>query len=288
MMRLGGLRFALARADRLSAAERSALGRFGAEADADAPFGFELELRDGPPRASLGPSDDDSPAAVDWSEDRVLIGHRRLEAALDPASATGWLRRDASVAWPLEVTLRTALATGLPLAGGLPLHAAGLVIGGRGVAFFGPSGAGKSTLAAHAARPVLSDEMVAVLPHPAGREASPRRYVLTGTGFWGANGPGDAPAGLHPLAAIVELERAAVLRVERLDPKAALRRLIVSTLVPPGPPLWSAALAVIGRLVREVPVLRLAWTPSRQPWSAVETAIESTWTAHRGGARALA
>jgi hypothetical protein len=39
-----------------------------------------------------------------------------------------------------------------------------VVVDGRGVAFFGPSGAGKSTIAGTSPYPVLSDEMVAIVP----------------------------------------------------------------------------------------------------------------------------
>lgn len=270
MIVLGGLSFEVTPQDRLSPAERTALARLAPASSAE-PAGapFVLELLDGAPGAPLGSHDDDAPAAVDWQGGRVRISHRRLDAALDPVAGRGWLRRDRSVAWPLEVTLRTALASGLPLAGGLPLHAAGLVIAGRGVAFFGPSGAGKSTLASQSPYPVLSDEMVAAV-RLAGGGGTRQRYALTVTGFWGALGQGDPPAGLFPLAALVELAQAQQLHVERLEPRTAMRRLIASVLVPPGPPLWTAALATISGIVREVPVLRLAWALGTSPWPALE------------------
>lgn len=277
MIRLGGLAFDIVPAVALSPAESLALSRLlrGGprlpETSRRAPFvltlrggvGASVETAPG----DAGPSsDDDAPAAVDWRDGRVTVRHRRLAAELDPAAGTGWLRRDASVGWPLEVTLRAALAARLPLEGGLPLHAAGLVVEGRGTAFFGPSGAGKSTLAAASPHPTLSDEMVVVTP------AGPRGFLLGGAGFWGTLESGGGPSVLVPLTALVELGRGPALRVEPLDPTTALRRLVASTLVPPGPPLWSAALAATGRLVREVPVFRLAWSPV-QPWEEVEGAL---------------
>ena len=293
MIRLGGLPFEVVPGHGLSPAERRSLSRLPADdrgrpgarpaaagsssgpaPDTGSPAPFVLELLEGfvvAPGAAPGPvpggaGDDDAPAAVDWERGRVTIRHRRLVAELDPAARAGWLRRDRTVGWPLEVTLRTALAARLPLEGGIPLHAAGLVMGGRGVAFFGPSGAGKSTLAAASPHPVVSDEMVAIAP------AGPGGYVLGGTGFWGTFDGGETPCLAVPLGALVELDRGPAVRVDSLDPTTALRRLVASALVPPGPPLWSAALATLGRLARRVPVLRLAWTPD-EPWGAIEDAL---------------
>ena len=294
MIRLGGLAFEVVPADALSPAERRSLARLppdeprratgpavapgvsqsaspgpasGVEDAASGAASFVLELRDGP----LTPGEDtlaldDAPAAVDWARHRVTVRHRRLEAELDPAAGTGWLRRDPSVGWPLEVTLRTALAARLPLEGGLPLHAAGLVVEGRGLVFFGPSGAGKSTLAAASPHPVLSDEMVAIVPR------RPDGYELTGTGFWGTFDGSEAGADGFPLACVVELGRGPRARLDPIDSRTALRRLVAATLVPPGPPLWSAALGAIGRLVSEVPTFCLAWSPE-EPWAAIERAL---------------
>jgi len=278
MIRLAGLPFRVEPPRGLSAAERQALSRLPpGEGPGDAPTAtaappFVLELVEGPVASAPGAGErgeglpDEAPAAVDWDGASVTIRHRRLAADLDPAARHGRLRRDGSVGWPLEVTLRTALAARLPLEGGLPLHAAGVVVNGKGVAFFGPSGAGKSTLAASCPQVVLSDEMVAVVPGAGGG------YRLGGTGFWGTFESGDPRADLVPLAALVELDKGRPTRLDRLDARSALRRLVASTLVPPAPPLWSAALAVIGALVRVVPAFRLAWSPS-EPWEAIEEAL---------------
>jgi hypothetical protein len=275
MIVLGGLSFEVAPWELLSTAERRAIASLTSRtgdalpaAGRDRPF--TLEIEEGPPPA--WPGTDLAPASVEWDVDRVRVRHRRLDAVLDPASHRGRLRRDASVGWPLEVTLRTALAARLPLAGGLPLHAAGLVVEGHGVAFFGPSGAGKSTLAATSPHAVLSDEMVTLVPLGE-TDARPRSYGLSGTGFWGAIGQRPAPAGSHPLSALVELAHGPHIGIDHLDARTATRRLIASVLVPPGPPLWSAVLSVIGDVVRSVPVLRLAWNPDELPWAALARAL---------------
>jgi len=278
MVVLGGLPFEIVPEGRLSDAEREVVAGLLPPGSPSATLAtraepFVVELVEGPVAPTADPSAperaiDDAPAAVSWDGDRVRVRHRRLEAELDPFSGRGWLRRDTSVGWPLEVTLRTALAARLPFEGGLPLHAAGLVVGGgRGVAFFGPSGAGKSTLAAASPHPVLSDEMIAIVPGGA------NGYRLTATGTWGTHGRGEALSGAFPLAGVCALDRGPETRIDHLDPLAALRGLIPSTLVPPGPPLWSAALGVIGRVARQVPAYRLTWSPAHPPWTALDQAL---------------
>jgi hypothetical protein len=153
----------------------------------------------------------------------------------------------------------------LPLVGGLPLHAAGAVIGGRAVGFFGPSGAGKTTLADTCPETVLSDELVAIAPG-----ASP---TLVRSGFWG-EGRGPDRAGGAPLAALVSLDRGPAFELSRLQPMDALRSLLASVPVPLGPPLWSRALAVAGDTVSRVPVYRMKWTPSDPPWDRLVKALE--------------
>jgi len=59
------------------------------------------------------------------------------------------------------------------------------------------------------------------------------------------------------------------VRWEALPPDRALRRLIPSILVPPAATVWNTALAVLGRLVRAVPVYRMEWAPGAPPWRDV-------------------
>jgi hypothetical protein len=276
MVALGGLLFEVVPQARCSGAERAALARLPPGRSplappvetSSTPFVVELLEEVVVPTRDPGGSwrvIDEAPAAVSWEGNRVMLRHRRLEASIDPFARRGWLRRDTSVGWPLEVTLRTALAARLPLEGGLPLHAAGLVMkNGHGVAFFGGSGAGKSTLAAASPHAVLSDEMVALVP------LDPRGYALTGTSTWGTNGPGENPDGEFPLAGVCALAKGPGVSVDRLDPRTALLGLVAAALVPPGPPLWSAALGVIGRVAQEHPTLRLTWDAKASPWTVLE------------------
>ncbi len=209
-----------------------------------------------------------APAAVRAHDGRLRVSHSRFCAELDPVAGTGRLWRREADGLGLWITLRIALAAALPRNGGLPLHAAGIVVAGRGLAFFGPSGAGKSTLAATArARglAVLSDEQVTLLAEPA---------LLAPSGFWGEL-DGAAPAGAAPLVALFELDRGPVLELERLAPEAALRRLLGVLLVPPEPGLWRCALALAGRFARQLPIYRLTWNPAQPPWDELPPLLEA-------------
>jgi hypothetical protein len=266
VIRLGGLVFAVEPEDRLIDSERRSLARLGAAAAERAPYRLTLERE--PPWSSddLSLFPERGPAVVDWVEGRVRVSHATFVAELDPRERFGRLFRKVDEAYPLEITLRTALASRLPLEGGVPLHAAGIVLeDGRSVAFFGPSGAGKSTLAGTSRDPVLSDELVALVPGPP--------FALEATGFWGTLGQGDAPPGTFPLAALVELAKGDRFALERIDPKIALRRLVGVTLVPVGPPLWDAALGVLGRLAVAVPCYRMAWSKDEPPWEGLRAGL---------------
>jgi hypothetical protein len=199
-----------------------------------------------------------------WSEGRLLCSHRSFTAEIDPFSGRVLLYRREERPYPLEAVIRTSMMARLPLLGGLPLHAAGVVVEGRGVAFFGPSGAGKTTVASTAPFPVLSDELVAVAPG--------RPLGLVRSGFWG-EGPARGRTGPAPLALLVDLAKGPALRLTRLRPAEAAGRLLASVPVPLAAPLWSRAVAVAAEIVREVPVERMEWAPAEPPWERLAGAL---------------
>jgi hypothetical protein len=266
VLHLAGLAFDIGPSDGLTPEERRALARLTARRDtAEAPTGerpFRLTLVDRPPWTS----DDErlfprgAPAIVRWDGTLVLVSHAAFTATLDPARAEAHVyRRDRSVLGVMT-TLRTALCCRLPLVGGLPLHAAGIVLDGRGLVFFGPSGAGKSTLARLSPHPVLSDELVAVVPG--------EPFAVRATGFCRPR-DGDTPGGALPLRALVELHKGPRFQMRRTERREAVRRLIGVATVPAAPPLWATSLAVIGALAHAVPCYRMAWSPAEPPWPAL-------------------
>lgn len=264
---LAGVSFEISPASALSAQDRQLLHELQRSSalrtpEPTRPLRVEL-LRDMPWPAER-PLDlpDGTAAQVDVDGTLLWVRHRRYLAQVDLGRARVRLWRAEPHAG-LLATLRVALCARLPEIGGLPLHAAGIVVAGQGLVFFGPSGAGKSTLAATRSSGVLSDELVAVSGPP---------WRLVATGFWGSL-DGATQTSEAPLSALVELAKGPELRFERLARKEALRRLLGGMLVPPAPGLWRAALGVLGRLLQDVPVYRMHWTPSQPPWPRLAEAL---------------
>ena len=267
MLLLGGVAFRIEPEDVLHPAELGVLqklGRVAAVSPGAEATGAPFVVRIVPdPPWGHEPPPPAAPAAVSWEHGRVRLRQASFLAELDPQASTALLHRRTREGFALEVTLRTALSCRLPLNGGLPLHAAGLVLGDRAVVFHGPSGAGKSTIAAASPGPVLSDELVAVVP---GTE-----WRAVATGFFGTQ-EATLAVGAAPLAALIELDQGPY-RLERVDARRALTRLALATLVPLAPPLWSAALGAIGHLAREVPCYRMAWSLEDPPFARLADAL---------------
>lgn len=205
------------------------------------------------------------PARVSANGDEIRLDHAVFQAIVEPQRSRLRLYRDTSEAFPLEIALRTTLCALMPAAGGLPLHAAG-VVAGAGLVFFGPSGAGKSTLAACSPFDVVSDELVAVAGEP---------WSLVESGFFGALEPAsdDRRREDVPLVALFELEKLPDFQLTRLSPRTAARRMLGSLLVPPAPGPWRAALATLARLTEQVPVYRLGWKREEPPWNRLSEAL---------------
>ena len=271
----GGLRFSAGPDAALFPSEREALARLDPEPD-DGEAPFEIELVDAPPWTSDDPAlfPEWEPALQRWSGERLLASHQSFIAEIDPFNARARLHRRAERAYPLETVIRTALMARLPLVGGLPLHAAGVVLAGHGVAFFGPSGAGKTTLASTAPVPVLSDELVAIAPG--------RPFTLTRSGFWGEGRPSGS-ASRAPLGLLVDLAKGPVLSFESLRPSVAAARILASVPVPHASVLWQPTLAVVAELVGATRVIRMAWSPAAPPWIALRDLLDVSGGLASGG-----
>jgi hypothetical protein len=149
---------------------------------------------------------------------------------------------------------------------GLLLHAAGALVGGRGIAFAGVSGAGKSTLSGLAAgRPgwaPLSDDRVIVRLG----EAGPR--------LWGTPWSGEGQVAEHrrgEMAWLLFLEQGTNHEIRPLAPAQALPRLFQTASLP-----WydaqylEEALAACGRVVETIPAGVLRFRPEIGAIQAVE------------------
>jgi hypothetical protein len=270
---LAGIPFAFEPAEALTDDERSALRSLqsGVTATLASSFSvgklpFRVRLTDEPPWTSDDPRRfrDQAPAVVNWHAGALDLSHAAFTARLDLFAGTARLYRARISPVGVLTTLRVALSGLLPLQGGLPLHAAAVVIDGRGLVFFGPSGAGKSTLAAASPFPVLSDELVAAV--------SDTTFAVSATGF--CRPPGGVVAGRFPMRALIQLAKGPTFQLSRLQATEARRRLIGVLSVPAAPPLWTRSLEVLGRLVREVPCYRMVWSPAEPPWPLLHEALE--------------
>jgi hypothetical protein len=260
---LAGVSFRLEVAGGFSEPERALLDRLQRLSGEDArePWLIRLEAPSAAAQAEMQRSRDYGAATVEATAHAITLRHRRFFGTLALDSRTGVLYSPAREGAGLEMIIRVALEASLPDRGGLPLHAAGVVAGGCGVAFFGRSGAGKSTLARACPWPVLSDELVAVSMLPS---------ELHATGFWGEARSSSSHRSPVPLRALVELDKGPRLRLERLEGRDALRSLVPVVIVPPAPHLWTRTLAVIGQVAAAVPIYRMQWNPAEAPWSELE------------------
>ena len=215
-----------------------------------------------PGQKSLDELVESDPAVVRFGPSDMGVRHRRYCAELDFAARRGFLYRRDDGTRALRIVLRIAMTAALPLAGGLPIHGAGMVVGGRSLVFFGRSEAGKTTISHASPWPVVSDEMVAIAGDPPSLRA-------TGYLRW----PGAEPLLPAPLAALVELAKGPETVIERLSRPEGLRRLMHHLWVPPVPLLQREAMGVAARVAAAVPVYRLAWNPARPPFREIEERV---------------
>lgn len=258
---VAGLPFEIGPSNRLNPAELESVRRFDA-ASGDVrldlePFTLDVDdVRDHNPSCTLPAVGE--PAEIESCGLEVRLRHHDFSARLDLAADRGALRRHSDLSYPLEIILRTAMCCRLPLVGGVALHAAGLVVDGRGAVFFGPSGAGKTTIARAAPYPALSDELVAIHQDP---------WRLMATGYWGELGDRRVERGEAPLAGLFSLAKGVGLELICLEPADAFRRLLPVVVLPTVPDLWQRATTVLARLVRELPVRTMVWSLRDTPWA---------------------
>lgn len=167
----------------------------------------------------------------------------------------------------LERTLAFIFMQALPREmNALWLHAAGVVLDGRGWVFFGRSGAGKTTIAGLAAghAELLNDENVIV-------QLTPDRAKLHAAPFWGHSTPPELIQRQRrsaPLAALCALVHGEEFALRPLSPGEAATALLetekVATERVESALAW---LAVAERLVQRVPVYLLTFPPSAGLWA---------------------
>ncbi len=140
---------------------------------------------------------------------------------------------------------------------GFILHAAGMKISGQGLLFAGHSEAGKSTTVTllQDEGEILCDDRIIVRRRPWG-------FRIYGT--WSHGDVPHVSAADAPLRAILFLEKAKINRLVAIeDPQEKLKRLLPLLIKPlVTADWWEKTLAVVEKLVREVPAYRMQFDKS--------------------------
>lgn len=169
-----------------------------------------------------------------------------------------------AIEYPLDEVLVTNL---LARAGGVEIHACGLVHEGNGYLFVGHSGAGKSTTAElfraqHEAAAVLSDDRIILRPES------------SGVTMWGTPWHGEAHLSMpasSSLSRIFVLRQAEENSAIRLRPASATAALLSRCFIP----LWNrdaveTSASTVESIAQSVPVYELSF---RRDAGAVEVAL---------------
>jgi len=186
-----------------------------------------------------------------------------------------------------ENFLRVLVAYRLLARGGALVHSVGVVEKGRVVLFLGPSGVGKTTLgrlALAAGRPVLSDDMNAVL---GAEEAPSPRFRVQRLPFAGDLGQSAVrePEGSWLLAGLHRLAQGREVRLEPLSPGRALAGLVACCPFVNADPHRREALETnLEELLETVPAGRLTF-PEQGPFAAVARVLDTGATAGAAAVR---
>ncbi len=151
--------------------------------------------------------------------------------------------------------------------GGLLLHAAGVVRGGRAHIFFGPSGAGKTTVTRLSPRDVvLSDDLTLIVPGTDG--AGPQ---AVGIPFGMAHHHVPDTNGSFPIATLNRLVQSPLVRRTEIPYSQAVAE-VASSLPFVMQETGQAMLAmeIAAAILRDVPVHRLEFRRDDSFWSVVE------------------
>jgi len=169
--------------------------------------------------------------------------------------------------------LRVLLAHRALDRGGVMLHSAGVVQGGRAYLFSGRSNAGKTTLTSKAAAAglrVLSDDINVVIPVL----SQYRAHKVPFTGEFGRQVPTGVEPGSFPLGGLALLEKAPMLTAAPVSPAEAVAGLLTGCpFVNDDPEEFPALMEVLTRLVASTPVIRIG-VALEDPFEAVLESME--------------
>lgn len=169
----------------------------------------------------------------------------------------------------VEYFLRILYALLADCAGGLLIHAAGVLAGGRVHLFIGPSGSGKSTVAKLSPEAlIMNDDLVLLRPQRDG-------WLAYGTPFWNATAierAGQTASG--PLAGVCRLVQDREVYLEPLSSAAAAAELAANCpVVNSDPARLPRLLTRCQALARAVPVRRLHFRKDPGFWELLRESV---------------
>lgn len=163
----------------------------------------------------------------------------------------------------IDYALRVAYALLAFQAGGVMLHAAGIVRAGVAYLFTGHSGSGKTTVARLSVQDtVLNDDLVILLPGGSG-------WQVHGTPF--SNPTQVAPrARRAPLGGLYRLVQARCVKIERLSSSLAVAELVANVpVIPQDPGRGGVLLERLGEIHRAAALKKLYFTPDGSFWDLI-------------------
>ena len=164
-----------------------------------------------------------------------------------------------------ENFLRAMTAGFIQARGGMLLHGAAVVRGGRAYVFFGPSGSGKTTVTRFSQRDlVLSDDLTLLVPAADGFQAAGIPFGMAHHHVPDSN-EAFPIAGLHRLVQSKEVRRERVTGAAAMAEVVASLPFVLDSDVDPRPAVENAA-----RLVATTPLWRLHFRKDDAFWDVIE------------------
>lgn len=201
---------------------------------------------------------------IEFRDGALHFTHPRCTGCIDLAQGAAHLCL--AVAAPdqaVEYVLRATTALLAFDAGGLMLHAAGLVRGDRGYAFFGHSGSGKTTVSRVSTEVrVLNDDLVVLMPNI--------DWQIHATPFSNPTQVPPAGPGRVPLAGLLRLVQSKQVRIQAMPVAQAAAEVLTSVpIVPLDPQRMPILLERVLNLVTAVPTSRLHFLPDDSFWQVI-------------------
>lgn len=238
--------------------------RYGGFVNPSAESVFDIDVEVLPSGTLAGAIDPDGDLCVNLADGRWILERGDFHAELDPALRRGHIRQTASP-YAIDAAFRILHSLLLASQGGLLVHAASAVRGGRAFLFAGVSGVGKTTISRLAPPNVtlLTDEISYLR-----REGD--SYAAFGTPFAGELAePGENVRA--PLTALYLLAQGPENRIDPVSDADATRALLGCILFfAHDPYLIARVFDSACELVQRVPIKKLTFVPDSSVWEMIK------------------